>query len=280
VSPGAGAVDALRVAGVVRVFAPARGAHRRRGGTIPREPVIAVDDVTLTVPAGRVMGLLGPNGAGKTTLLRMICALLPPTRGRIEVLGIDAARDPAAVRGRIGVLLGGERSMYWRLTARENLWYAGALYGVPGGIARARAEGLLEWVGLAARADDLVETFSTGLRLRLGIARALIHDPALLILDEPTAGLDPHAVLAIHAMLRELSGQGGRAVVLATHNIAEAERLSDLVAVLDRGRLAAFGTPSEVAAAAAGSGSRPRTLEDAFLDLTDAGRAAAAVRPT
>jgi ABC-2 type transport system ATP-binding protein len=283
---GAGdvAAPALRLDAVTRRFVH-RGA-RRRDAAQPRE-IVAVDAITLTLEGGRLMGVLGPNGAGKTTLLRMLCALLAPTSGTVEVLGYDPSRQPQAVRARVGAVLGGDRSVYWRLTGRENLLYGAALHGIDGDVARTRAAELLRWVGLAERAHDLVEEYSTGMRLRLGIARALMHDPPLLILDEPTAGLDPHAARAIGAMLQDLCADGRRSVVAATHNMAEAERLCDVVAVLHQGRMIAFDAPAAIAARAAldpdraaADPARAPTLEAAFLHMTAADAARAATTGT
>jgi ABC-2 type transport system ATP-binding protein len=265
---GQAAEHAVRLEAVTRRFVRGQSTSKRAPDGSRRNEVLALDSVTFTLPAGRLMGILGPNGAGKTTLLRILCALLAPSSGRVDVLGHDPVREPLAVRARIGAVLGGERSVYWRLTGRENLLYGAALHGLDVETARARADEMLRWVGLADRAQDLVEEYSTGMRLRLGIARALMHDPPLLILDEPTSGLDPHAAHAIGAMLRDLCGDGRRTVIVATHNMPEAERLCDLVAVLDRGRVIAFDTPASIAARAVQDRTLPPTLEAAFLMMT------------
>jgi len=241
-----------------------------------RDEVVALDHIDLTVGTGEVFGLLGPNGAGKTTLLRIVSTLLVPSAGRVRVLGHDAVRHPEPVRRRIGVVLGGERSVYWRLTARENLLYAAALHDLPSDLAREHATQLLTMVGLAERADDLVERYSTGMRQRLALARALMHDPALLILDEPTSGLDPQAAASMRTMLEALGRDRGRTIVLATHNLGEAERLCSTVAIIDRGRLLAGGAPAVLRARwtrdAAGADA---TLEDVFLAMTGRSIAAA-----
>jgi ABC-2 type transport system ATP-binding protein len=247
---------ALWLDGVTRRFAG-------RGGAI-----VALDRLSLRVPQGGFFGVLGPNGAGKTTLLRLACGLLRPTAGRIEVLGEDPARRPQAVRRAIGAALGGERALYWRLTGRENLRYAAALHDLPASLAASRAEEVLRFVDLADRADDLVERYSTGMRQRLALARALVHDPMLLILDEPTAGLDPHAQAAMRGVLDALARDRGRTVVMATHNLVEADRLCGAVAIIDRGRLLADGPPRDLKAAVARSGGPDLTLEDVFLALT------------
>lgn len=242
------------------------------------DEVTALADVTLTVAAGGIFGLLGPNGAGKTTLLRLVSTLLAPTQGRVEVLGVDTRRDPEAVRRALGAVLGGERSVYWRLTGRENLLYAGALHDLPAPVAAERAEALLRLVALTGRADDLVERYSSGMRQRLALARALMHDPALLLLDEPTAGLDPQAAAEIRALLGALGRDGSRTILMATHNMDEADRLCGAVGILDQGRLVACGHPEALKArlataepAAAGA----PTLEAVFLALTGRSLAAA-----
>lgn len=248
---------------VTRRF-PAR--RRDRAGE-----VLALDRVSLTVTPGTVFGLVGPNGAGKTTLLRLVCTLLAPSAGRIQVLGFDTVGEPRAVRQRVGVVLGGERSVYWRLTGRENLLYAGALHDLPADVAAQRAGELLGLVDLGERADDLVERYSTGMRMRLALARAMVHDPPLLLLDEPGAGLDPQAAGAMRRLLSWLARDHARTVVIATHNMAEVERLCDEVGVLDRGRLVALGAPAALkerwAAAARAAGLEP-SLEAVFLALT------------
>jgi ABC-2 type transport system ATP-binding protein len=263
--PGA---PAIRLDGVTLRF-PAR--HQAQ-----QDAIVALDAVSLTVEAGVLFGLLGPNGAGKTTLLRVVCTLLRPSAGRVEVLGHDALRDPEAVRRCLGVVLGGERAVYWRLTGRENLLYAAALHGVPQAVAEARASDLLRMVDLGDRADDLVERYSTGMRQRLALARALMPDPPILILDEPTAGLDPAAVAHLRRLLGELRDARTRAMLLATHHVAEAERLCDVVGILDRGRLVACDSPTALAGRVEGArrgGTPAGSLEAAFLAATghDAG---------
>jgi ABC-2 type transport system ATP-binding protein len=253
---------AIRLSGLTHRF-PAR----RRAQT---GDVTALDRVTLTVPQGALFGLLGPNGAGKTTLLRIVCTLLAPSAGGVEVLGVDPRIDPTTVRQRLGAALGGERAVYWRLTGRENLLYAASLYDLSAAQATARVDELLRLVDLEERADDLVERYSTGMRQRLALARALVADPSLLVLDEPTAGLDPQAAVSMRRLLEGLRDIRQRTIVMATHNVLEAERLCDAVAILDRGRLVACGTPDALAARHAGTSpcAGSVTLEDVVLALT------------
>jgi ABC-2 type transport system ATP-binding protein len=194
------------------------------------------------VDAGEVFGILGPNGAGKTTTMRMLATLLEPTSGRATVLGHDLGSDARAIRRRLGAVLSGERSLYWKLTARENLEYFAALYHVPPSEVRARIDAILETVHLTDRADDYVEKFSTGMRQRLVLARALLPDPELLLLDEPTVGLDPQAARDLRERVIQLRDEG-RTVLLTTHYMEEADQLCDRIAIVDHGRIVALDTP-------------------------------------
>lgn len=206
------------------------------------EPVVALDGVDLEITAGEVHGLLGPNGAGKTTTVRILSTLLLPTSGSASVDGVDVVDDPVEVRRRIGLVLGGERGLHGRLTARENLRYAGVLQELSRREAARRADELTERVGLAGRADDRVETFSRGMKQRVHLARGLMGDPSVVFLDEPTSGLDPVAALEFRGLVRQLADEG-RTVLLTTHDMAEAERVCDRVSLLSHGRLLATETP-------------------------------------
>lgn len=262
------ALPAVALADVTRRFPARRQAQQ--------DEIVALDRVSLRVETGALFGLVGANGAGKTTLLRLVCTLLAPSAGRVWVCGLDAARQPREVRRRMGVVLGGERSVYWRLTGRENLMYAAALHALPAPVARARAAALLALVGLADRGNDLVERYSTGMRLRLALARALVHDPAILVLDEPTAGLDPHAAAGIRTLLAALTRERTRTTIMATHNLEEADRLCGTIGILDRGRLIACDAPASLKARLTqGSGEAAPTLEAVFLALTGDSLAAA-----
>src|SRR5688572_20004133 len=168
---------AVEVERITRVFEPRRKRDER---------VVALDEVSLEIPEGEIHGLLGPNGAGKTTLVKILSTVLTPTSGRARVLGCDLVEDTASVRPLIGIVFGGERGLYWRLSGRQNLEYWGALYRVPNAIARERARQLLQRVGLTDRADAKVETYSRGMKQRLHLARGLMGDPKVLFLDEPT----------------------------------------------------------------------------------------------
>jgi ABC-2 type transport system ATP-binding protein len=202
--------------------------------------------VTLLIEPGEVHGLLGPNGAGKTTLVKMLSTVLLPTSGRAEVCGYDVVARTQDVRRRIGIVFGGDRGVYPRLTARQNLVYWAALYRFDGREGRQRTSALLDRVGLAGRADDRVETFSRGMRQRLHLARGLIGDPEVLFLDEPTSGLDPVAAIAFRDLVRELQ-RDGRTILMTTHDMEEAEELCDRVALIDRGQLLGVETPRALA---------------------------------
>ena len=217
--------------------------QRLRGEPDRRERFTAVDAIDLTVEAGEIFGVLGPNGAGKTTTMKMLSTLLEPTSGDARILGIDVRAHPREVRARVGAMLSGERSLYWKLTARENLEYFAALYHVEPAQTRSRIDAVLASVKLTDRADDYVERFSTGMRQRLALARALLPDPPLLLLDEPTVGLDPQAARDLRDRVRELK-RVGRTVLLTTHYMEEADQLCDRVAIIDHGRIVALDAPA------------------------------------
>ena len=236
---------AVEVTGLTKVFEKGRRTIWQRLGREPdqRERFVAVNGIDLRVERGEIFGVLGPNGAGKTTTLRMLATLLEPTSGEVRVLGIDVRTDPRAIRANLGAMLSGERSLYWKLTARENLEYFAALYHVPPKETKARIETALVAVKLVDRADDYVERYSTGMRQRLALARALLPDPPLVILDEPTVGLDPQSARDLRDRVRELKRQG-RTVLLTTHYMEEADQLCDRIAIVDHGEIVALDTPA------------------------------------
>lgn len=208
-----------------------------------RREILAVDHIDLRIRRGELFGLLGPNGAGKTTAIRMLCTLLEPTEGMARVWGYDVVGHPTEVRGHIGVLLTGERSVYWKLTGRENLEYFAALYRVRPQTARLRITELMERVGLTERADDLVERYSTGMRQRLALIKTMIHDPPILLLDEPTTGLDPQAARNMRDLIRHLHRVEGKTILLTTHHMEEADQLCERVGIIDQGRVIALDSP-------------------------------------
>ncbi|MCC6167093.1 MAG: ABC transporter ATP-binding protein [Caldilineaceae bacterium] len=206
----------------------------------------AVDDLTLTVNRGEIFGMLGHNGAGKTTTIRLLNGLLDPSAGTLRVLGLDPTRQGPRLRGQTGVLTE-TSSLDERLSAWDNLAFFGAIYGMPARQISARVTQLLETFGLAERSQERVAAYSKGMKQRLALARALLHAPQVIFLDEPAAGLDPVATRQLHDLILHLSRQEGRTVYLCTHNLAEAQRLCDRVAVLQQGRLLALGSPVELA---------------------------------
>ena len=213
------------------------------------ERITALADLNLEVQAGEFFGLLGPNGAGKTTLLKILAGLVLPTSGRALVQGVDVARDDQAVKRAIGFMTSDERSFYWRLTGRENLEFFGRLYGLGAAEARRVTATLLGVVEMEPQADRPFMGYSTGMRQRLAIARALLHDPPVLCLDEPTRSLDPIAAKHLRRfVLDRLNKERGKTVVLATHNLQEAEELCGRLVVLDRGRVLRQGSVAEITA--------------------------------
>jgi ABC-2 type transport system ATP-binding protein len=224
---------AVAVESVTRVFDPRRKRDAR---------VVALDRVSLEIPPGEIHGLLGPNGAGKTTLVKILSTVLVPTSGSAHVLGHDVVTEARAVRPLIGIVFGGERGLYWRLTGRQNLEYWGALYKLSAAETRRRAQRLLERVGLTDRADERVETYSRGMKQRLHLARGLVGDAKVLFLDEPTTGMDPIAARDFRALIAELKGEG-RTILLATHDMVEAETVCERVTLIDRGTILATESP-------------------------------------
>jgi ABC-2 type transport system ATP-binding protein len=209
-------------------------------------PTLAVDRLSLTVRAGEVFGLLGHNGAGKTTTIRLLNGIVAPSGGRASVFGLSPTTDGQHIRRLTGVLTE-TPALDERLTARENLVFFGRLYGLSAAAAAQRTAALLSEFELATRADERTGGYSKGMKQRLALARLLLHEPRLLFLDEPTAGLDPAASRHLHELILQLAEHRDRTVVLCTHNLFEAERLCDRVAVLAAGRVLAIDTPAALA---------------------------------
>lgn len=206
----------------------------------------AVSDLTFSVPGGSVFAFLGPNGAGKTTTVRLMLGILRPTGGEVRVLGLDPIADGERVRGQCGVVLD-QVGLYERLTARQNLEFAARIARIPAPERPGRIDTALRRVDLFDRRDDRVSGYSKGMRQKLGVARALLADPRLLVMDEPTAGLDPENIVMLRELLQSLAQEGGRTIFLCTHLLAEAQRIATEVGILQNGRLLAVGPPDEIA---------------------------------
>lgn len=222
--------------------------------------VTAVDNVSFTARDGEVTGLLGPNGAGKTTTLRMLSTLLTPDAGQARIDGADLARERAVVRQRLGVL-GDAKGLYWRLTARENITYFGRLQGMSDAAAKRRADALIDELGLRDLSDRPTQGFSQGERMKVAIARALVHNPQTVLLDEPTNGLDIMSTRSMRELIRGLRAQG-KCVLFSSHIMQEVAALCDRVVIINKGHAVFSGTPQEVL-----STTGLNSLEDAFVKL-------------
>lgn len=235
-------MHAVEARGLSKTFVTREGSALFRGR---KKVVEALRGVSFAVREGEVFGLLGPNGAGKTTTIKILSTLLLPDSGDAWVNGYHVVREAERVRESIGVSLYSDRGFYWKLTGRENLLYFASLYHLDPGWAKDRVDELLALVGLEEDADRLVEEYSTGMKSKLNIARALLHDPPILFLDEPTIGLDPNSARKVRELIVELKRKG-KTVLLTTHNMFEADMLSDRVAIMNRGLIVAEGTPAEL----------------------------------
>jgi len=233
---------AIEVADLRRTYRTTTGTVRRR-----RLEIEAVRGVSLRVAPGELFGLLGPNGAGKTTTIRVLCTLLLPTSGTVRVLGLDVVASPREVRRRIGYVFGGDRGLYDRLSALDNLRYFADLYALDPRRQRQRIDEVLELVGLQGRGKERVEGFSRGMRQRLHLARGLLHDPPVLFFDEPTIGVDPVGAREVRQVVSELA-RAGKTILLTTHYMFEADSLCDRIAVISKGQIVAEGTPQQLKA--------------------------------
>jgi sodium transport system ATP-binding protein len=243
----------IEVQQLAKRFAAGRGKQAR--------VVHAVAGVSFIAADGRITGLLGPNGAGKTTTLRIVAGLIAPDAGRVQVGGIDVGRDPQVAQARMGVL-SDARGLYPRLTARENIVYYGRLHGMDDTRAHQRAEHLAHLLDLSPLLDRRCEGFSQGERMKTALARALVHDPQHIVLDEPTNGLDVLATRALRDALRRLRDHEGKCIVFSTHIMQEVERLCDRVVLVSHGRTVAEGTVAELNAI-----SGTPDFEDSFVKL-------------
>jgi len=232
--------EAVEVVGLKRSYRAGRGVFRRRSREIE-----ALAGITFSIRHGELFGLLGPNGAGKTTTIKVLTTLLLPSAGTARVLGFDVAQQPREVRLRIGYVFGGDRGLYDRLSALDNLRYFADVYRVAPRTQRTRIDELLELVALKGREHERVETYSRGMRQRLHIARGLLHDPPVLFLDEPTIGLDPVGARELRQTIARLQ-EGGKTILLTTHYMFEADELCERIAVICDGTIVASGTPGDL----------------------------------
>jgi len=237
-SPSSGKDKAIVAEHLCKIFNVTKGTIRRT-----KSQVVAVKDVSFAVDYGELFGLVGPNGAGKTTTIKMLTTMLLPTSGKASVLGFDIEKNVTKVRERIGIVLGGERGLYTRVSALDNMRYFADLYGVPASVREKRAKELLQFMGLWDRARDRVETYSKGMKQRLHLARGLINDPQLIFMDEPTIGLDPEIARETRDMIKQLV-EKGKTILLTTHYMFEADELCKRVAIIRNGEIVALDSPS------------------------------------
>lgn len=209
---------------------------------------VALNRINIKIHPGELFGLLGPNGSGKTTMIKCLSTILIPDEGTALVNGFDISKETSLVRASLGMVVGGERTLYWKLTARDNLMYFASLYKMQKKQAKKRIKELLENFDLSSRADERLEDYSTGMRQKVAIARALLHNPPILLLDEPTLGLDPNFSRQIRSQIKELSAKHGKTVLLTTHYMDEAEQLCDRVAFINDGNIIAVDTPNRLKA--------------------------------
>jgi ABC-2 type transport system ATP-binding protein len=228
----------ISVEDLVRVYRSSTGLIRKK-----RKETVAVDHISFEVKRGELFGLLGPNGAGKTTVIKVLTTLLLPTSGKVKVLGYDVQGQSQEVRKHIGLILGGERGLYYRVTGRQNLRYFADLYGVPIREREKRISEVLKAVDLTDRADERVEDYSRGMKQRLHIAKGIVHDPELIFMDEPTIGLDPQAARDARRMVKDLQ-KAGKTILLTTHYMYEADELCNRLGVIAHGKILALDTPS------------------------------------
>ena len=234
-------MDPVEVKSLYKAFSAKEGPLFRK----KVKSVTALDNVSFSVKKGEIFGLLGPNGAGKTTTIKTVCTLIQPSSGEVYVNGHNVVEQPQKARQDLGVMLTGDRTLYWKLTGRENLEYFAALYHMDGATAKQRIKQLLKLVGLEERQSTLVENYSTGMRIRLSFAKAILHQAPVILLDEPTMSLDPQSARLIRQTIQDLRKEG-RSILLTTHYMEEADQLSDRVAVIDHGKIIAMAPPAEL----------------------------------
>ncbi|MFQ5702090.1 MAG: ABC transporter ATP-binding protein [Acidobacteriota bacterium] len=246
--------DAIRVEGLSRTFIRRRSLRDTLTHPwVKAERVLALEDVSFRVERGEIFGLLGPNGAGKTTLLKILSCLILQNRGRVSVNGYDTLQHETLVKASIGFVTSDERSFYWRLSGRENLHFFARLYNLPPDRVKKRCQTLLDQLDLTGKADHAFMNYSSGMKQRMAVARALLHDPPILYMDEPTRSLDPLAAKHVRELIMEtLNGRQGKTILLATHNLSEAEQMCSRIAILHKARVRKLGTLDEIRAGTPG----------------------------
>ena len=237
---------AIKVEHLHKVFQSIQGFWRQK-----RHPVTAVEDISFSIHKGELFGMVGPNGAGKTTTVKMLSTLLLPTTGTASIFGLDILKDTKQIRPRIGFTFGGNKGLYSRLSGLDNLKYFAELYKLEPDTITKRIKELLEVVGLTGRENDRVETYSSGMQQRLHLARALLHDPELIFLDEPTVGIDPVGAREIRQLVKDLLKRG-KTILLTSHYMYEVEELCDRIAVVNHGKIIALDTPAALKSQSSG----------------------------
>ncbi len=232
--------NVIEVSDVRRTYVTEVGVFKKE-----KKHVEALKGVSFSVKKGEIFGLLGPNGAGKTTMIKILSTMLIPNSGKVSILGLDPVKEHSLLRSQINFILGGERNLYWRLSAYDNLSYFADLYKIPQSVKKQRINELLELVGLKEVAHQKVETFSKGMKQRLQIARGLVNQPDILFLDEPSIGLDPVSARQLRDILRKLNNQG-TTILLTTHYMYEADELCDRIAFVNKGQLVEIDTPTNL----------------------------------
>jgi ABC-2 type transport system ATP-binding protein len=264
---------ALEVEGIRKVFVRKDRTTRRRGLRMNRkkEEVVALRDSDLTIARGEVFGVLGPNGSGKSTLIRLVSTLLLPDSGSLRVFGHDVEHDPFAVKqliNRVSV----DAAFFKKFSPIENLMYAARLYGMDSSEAKMKMRSIMKRLGLKEETfQQPMEHMSRGMQQKVAVARGFLTSPILLLLDEPTTGLDPHSKRDVQAFIREIRQRHDATVLLTTHDMDEADRLCDRIAIIDEGRIVALDTPEGLKALVPSDNEEKQTLEDVFIALTGRG---------
>lgn len=238
---------AIETFDITKRFIQTKGYRELLIHPLRKKEITALEKVSIKVKAGELFGILGPNGAGKTTLIKVLCTLILPNEGTAYVNGYDVVEDGEKVKASIGLVTSEERSFYWRLTGRRNLEFFASLHNFSNAKAKSRIDEVLRLVGLEDRADHRFDTYSTGMKHRMAIARGLLNDPTILFLDEPTRSLDPYAARKLREFIKEdLVRDQGKTVFLSTHDLEEAEQLCARIAIISKARIKACGTLSEL----------------------------------